>query len=258
MSQLFIGPPKPSLTPIDKKTSASKIVFQFRPLGMQEDRGNFYGSANTHGRENPILQFNHGEQIGWSFNCVLYAERFTDDVQPKLDALKEALKRDPKLKRPPLYSFVWGKIINEVVVVQSLGNIQYTDVRPDGTIRGASLPIKLLKYTQTDLEVTDPNKPPPSTFYVQAKDGDMWEHIAGREYGDPLIGDILRRLNPALPVPGDKPGTTLALLPAERFADVEVEPYSIPLQRTAAGLARRQKFLDMRSVSKTSTIIKVT
>ena len=252
----YNGPQRPRLTLLDKQSSApAEIVFQFKPINFTENQAANWASSSSLGRDNPILQYNSGDQVVYEFEAQFWAETEADAIETIIEALRNARRRDDNLGRPPLWNFNWGSIISDNVVVKSVGDIRYSDVRPDGTARGANCRITLWKYEQTDIILTDPNKPLPSTYYRPAKVGEIWEQVALREYGDPLLGDALRRMNPQLHVPGDKPATVLALLPVSRFQGIAIEPYSIPLQRTTAGIAARKAMWDKRSQSRGSAIV---
>jgi hypothetical protein len=230
------------------------IEFQFQPSGMLETAAANWASGTGMTREHPILQYSHGEQRSFQFEARLFAKDFLDNLDDKINALKGAIARDPRLGRPPRWEFTWGSVIpHETVVVKQVGPIKYDDIRPDGTIRGAVFPIVLLVYRMVDVELT--GKPEPSTFYGITRSGDQWEDIALREYGDPLMGDLLRRMHPLIPFPGQNPGVIVALPPAAKLRNEIIEPDSTPLRRTEAGLALRQSMSEKRSHPRESAIL---
>lgn len=254
MSYLMSSPPRPTLTPLDGDTSIGTIEFQFQPGNPQETVGANWASATAMGRQHPILQYSHGEQQTFTFEARLFARDATENIEDKVQALKDSIAPLSSLKRPPRWDFTWGSVIqHETVVVQSIGGIQYDQIRPDGTLRGAILNITLLVYRSVDVELS--GQPLPSTFYGVTKSGDQWEDIALREYGDPIMGDLLRRLNPSLPFPGMDPGKVVKLPPPLTLRDEIIEPNSQPLRRTADSLALRASLFESRSQARESVVL---
>jgi hypothetical protein len=119
-------------------------------------------------------------------------------------------------------------------------------MRPDGTLRSAQFTLSLRRYEKFDLVLTDPNARQHDTFYRAVKQGDTWESLAKMRYGDALLGDLLRRLNPGAPFL--KVGTTVKLLDPERFRDAVVTPASLP-----AGAQRRKASTRAATCSRDAT-----
>lgn len=250
MSTLFHRPPAPELRPLDDGFQA--IKFQFQPLSLAKNLGGVWSSVSGLNREHPILQFSHGDQQSFTFDARLFAKHQLDSVEDVLRELERSTQRDPQLKRPPRWEFIWGSVIHETVIVESVGNIRYDDIRVDGSVRGVLLSITLQVYRGADVELTQPGAPRPSTFYVHTRTDDQWEDLAEREYGDALLGDLLRRRHPDLPFPGQVPGTIVALPPLETLRDEVVEPTAPPLQRTPDGLKLRRELFEKRGQGRES------
>jgi len=249
--------PLPQLIP-DKRANPglATIQFQFQPQGLAINEGAAWTAANAQGRDHPILQFARGQQTMITFEAKLFAETITDNIDDKITAMRNSSKQLAPFGRPPVWTFVWGSIINETVVVESVGNIRYDAIRQDGSARGVLFAITLLKYVPFDIALTDPNAPLGGTFFTRARHGDLWEDVALREYNDPLMGDLLRRRNPDLAEPGDVPGRVLSLPPASTLRLEAIEPLSIPLRRTSAGLALRQGVYELRGATRPSAIVR--
>jgi hypothetical protein len=88
------------------------------------------------------------------------------------------------------------------------------------------------------------------------KKGDTWESIALREYDTPDFGDHLRQTNPQMMFPGEDPGKIVKLPKLENIRNLDIEPTSIPLLRTEAGLRLRRDLYASRSVVRLSPIMK--
>lgn len=241
----------PVLVPLDP--GFNRIPFQFVPEELEEKVDTTWAEASALNREDPILQWSKGNLKSVTFQARLFAETGLDDITPILNKLKAAVQRDSKLKRPPIWTFVWGRVIDIQCVVASVGGIKYDILRSDGTVRGASCQISLHRYEPFDLKVSDPDARNKDTFYRVVREGDLWEHLAGRQYGDPRKGEFLRRLNPDQPTP--VVGRTILMPDVEKLFDVVIAPDSLPLARTEAGIKLRREMFSLRARSRVSTIL---
>lgn len=252
MSRFRNRTPAPFLNPLD--SGFKQIPFQFTPNSFTENISSGYAEANALNRAHPIIQFTRGESESISFEAQLFASNNTEDVEPLLDLLKKAVRRDEKLKRPPTWILVIGSYVNMKCVVASIGGIKYDPMRSDGTVRSATCDIELRRYEPFDISLTDPNARPTNTFYRVVRSGDLWEHLAGRQYGDPDKGELLRRLNPDQPFP--IAGKTILMPDAEKLDDVVISPDSIPLARTVAGVALARDMFTLRNKPLFSAVLK--
>lgn len=262
MSRIINQAPNPRLVLLD--TSARKlgrtqqpleIQFKFQPTDFTMDIGSAWSSSTGQNREMPILQFSHGEQQGYSFGMILFAQNRDDNIDNDLEILKNAVMRDEGLKRPPTWQFIWGTFIDETVIVKSIGGIRVGDLRNDGSLRQATLNIQLLVYRSVDVALIAEERPT-DTFFAVTKTGDTWEDISLREYDTPDYGDALRQANPKVMFPGQAPGKIVKLPKLENIRNAVIEPTSIPLLRTEAGLKLRRDMYAKRSVSRESVVLK--
>lgn len=262
MSNIVNAPPPPRLILLDTDlfdqgalAIPTEIQFRYVPQDFTYDKGVNWGSSTGMNRDNPILQFSSGEQQQFTFGMRLFAQHSGENIDLQYKRLLESSEKDLKLKRPPRWQFIWGTFIDETVVIKSLGGIKFGDIRPDGTLRDVSFSITLLFYRSVDVALVAEDRPA-DTFFVLTKSGDQWEDLALREYGDPILGEILRRRNPQLPFPGEAPGNIVKLPKIENIRNEAIEPDSIPLRRTTDGLALRLRVYEARSRPRESTILK--
>lgn len=172
----------------------SELEGQFPPEDPTLNLSSTYGQHTTLNRENPIIQFLHGDADTFSFTARYYAMHANDNMPTKQFATLASWRlRDPTLARPPRVAFTLGNIIPfpEAVIV-GLGNISYSEPKQDGDIREVSLRVDLLRYTKYSLLTT----PEPETRYHRARTGDYFELLGWQEYRDPMLGDIIRRDHP--------------------------------------------------------------
>ena len=77
-----------------------------------------------------------------------------------------------------------------------------------------------------------------------ARQGETFEQIAAQEYGNPILGDILRRVQPDK---ADlKTGDEVLLIDPDEINTVDVTPQSIALKNTPENNALREEFFDLR------------
>lgn len=262
MGNVTNAPPGPRLVLLDTSAAQqghaglpTEIQFKYQPQDLTEDVGANWGSSTGMNRADPILQYSHGDQRGFSFTMKLWADHSEVNIDDQITLLKRCVLKDEDLKRPPRFQFIWGTFIDETVVVSSIGGIKYDELRSDGTCRGATLSVRLLIYKSVDVALVAEDRPT-DTFFTTAKSGDTWEHLALREYDDPELGEILRRRNPSIPFPGNEPQRIVTLPKIENIRNEIIEPDSIPLARTEEGLKLRAAMYEKRSVSRETTILK--
>lgn len=266
MSLIVNSPPMPRLVLIDqtdrqgnRSTLPNVIQFKFQPVDFGMDVGSAWASSTGMNREQPIIQFSHGEQRGFNFGMKLFAKDKSDNSpDADLKALQKAVEKDSDLNRPPRWQFIWGQFVNETVVVKSIGGVKIGLLRQDGTLRDVTLSIQLLLYQPVDLAIATADDRVSNTYYAVTKRGDQWEDIALREYDEPAYGDVLRQANPQVMFPGSGSGIgKIVTLPKlVNIANTVIAPSSIPLQRTTAGLTLRSQMYAERSVSRQSAVLK--
>lgn len=209
--------------------SGQTLQGQFEAENVSRDITVNWGQFTSLNRGNPILQFLNGAAEKVSFDGRLFRNHALDkSPEVKLDMLVSWTKIDPALRRPPVLQFWIGDghvMINCVIVA-----VQTTYQRPDffGGLRDCTFTVSLLEFSTfsiDDAEEVD-------TRYARARERDYFELLAFEEYGNPMIGDVIRKQHPALQAL--KAGDTVKLPSIEGVRTVEVTQTSIPL-KTAFG-----------------------
>ena len=179
-----------------------RFTGQFPPESLSRDVSYNIAAAGAYGRKSPLIQWTAGELETVSFGVKLWSDHRSDQTaKQRLEILEGIAAPVEQLKRPVLVRFFWGDVIPGGILcfIQSLGGINYEDVRLDGTARSVTLQITLHKFTQfvLDRNVDTPMEQTPK--YV-VRDGDTYEMIALRRYGNPIAGVPLRIMNPRSPM----------------------------------------------------------
>lgn len=211
-----------SLVSLDKGT---KLVGQFEPQNLTESVGGVWASESTIGLDQPILQFIRGEQETISCDVKLWAKHngfdkrrgpigalataldnavdnaavstalHGDNIAETRDKIRDLCRRDPDLGRPHIYLFSVGEEFSQQVVVKSVGGIRYDAMRPeDGSLRSVLFHLEMLRYVEYD--TTSLLQTVSESLIIPVRDGDDYETIAWRLYGDARLGEVLRRRNP--------------------------------------------------------------
>jgi hypothetical protein len=178
---------------------------QFPAVGLTREVGATWEQTNAVNRQNPILQFIHGELDRISYQVRIY-KRDASDPSPveRLNQLIRWTKIDPLLRRPPVLTFALGAGtgLSQKVVLNSLAGITYGPVNLLGGITDVTFTMNLTRFITFDLEAEEVL----DTRFAVAKSRDYYEMLAFQEYGDGELGVIIRQRNPTKPklVPGDR------------------------------------------------------
>lgn len=262
---------------------------QFAPIGPTEEVGAVYVERTTLNRQNAIMQYIRGLTDTYSFTARFYALHSADTTpEEKIATLKSWTRRDPGLMRPPRVAITIGNqvplpeavidgplsisyvedplpdtevaeaagavggIIGAGAVVSAVGGIVSSG--PGGGVRGADCTINLRAYNKYDLTY----KEEPSTRYHRARSGDYYELLAHREYGSPLLGDIVRKDHPDKQTLTE--GDVVKLPSIGAIRGQTVKPTSIALQKSTGSKDTpqrrlRQSEFDRHDETYTSTVI---
>lgn len=228
---------------------------QFEAEGVSEEVRSNWGKFTSINRQNPIHQFLNGDADQYAFQGRLFRNNALDtSPEEKHRKLKSWAKIDNKLRRPPICRF-WvgdGHISINCIIV----GISSQFGRPDvfGGLRDVSFGVALEEFTPYSID----DEVETDTRYAYAKDRDYYEMLAYREYGDPMIGDVIRKDHPELQ--RLHAGEIVRLPSIEGVRNTEVTQTSVPLKtafgkKDTAQKRLRLEFFDLRSRSYTSHLL---
>lgn len=170
---------------------------------------------------------------------------YSDDIRPRIEQLRALRPMDPTLGRHPRFRLeapgvaVVGKI---TACPLTIGPSWVTGlprfVRFELTIEEDPEPLTL---ETTDTAIRE-------TVYVVPRDGETFEHLGARLYGDPRRGDLIRRENPeqaiAWEFARDLPEEPVRVLePEHPRARQAVSPASLPLGALGRGEGMEARLL---------------
>lgn len=196
-----------------------RISGQFTPQQVVQNIGAKIVEGGGFSRTSPIIQWAGGQLRSVSMNVRLFSEHKDDHTaEAKLNQLERLVDEYHRLtNRPPLVSFFWGIAFPDGIpcFIESLGNIAYDEIREDGSIRGVTLNVTLKRHQRYIVEQTTLPEVEQTPAHV-VKDGETYEMIAYRRYGDPLLGVLLRQMNPRSPMTAQFPAQVADLQAGER------------------------------------------
>jgi len=223
-----------------------RITGQFTPQQVTQNIGAQIPEAGGFSRPSPVIQWAGGQLRTLSLNVRLFSEHKEDHTAAvKLAALEQLVDEyHRETNRPPLVAFFWGVAFPDGIpcMVESLGGVTYDEIRPDGTLRGITLSMTLKKWSAYIFEQAPLPGLEQTPVHI-AKHGETYEMIAKRHYGDPMIGVLLRQLNPRAPMDPSFPTSVADLSAGDKvkifpFADMNREKV-----RFLCHLLRQDNFL---------------
>lgn len=236
------------LVQLDGANKGTVIAGQFVAENYREDAATVWAGISIPQRSAPVDQWIRGDTQAATFNARLYDTTGGDDLGARVALLRQAIAKDAKLQRPPLYRFVWGAVSFDCAV-ESLGEIRYDELWADGRIKGLTLTIRLRRQlTPLDLQPTDTSKPVHLSRHKPVVDGDDYEGLALREYGDPSLGVYLRQ-DAKLAFPGA--GQTVRLPEADYYAGRSMAPRAYALGDSTPAAVALRTLMDARGGSAT-------
>lgn len=256
----------------------TKFSGQFLAENTTENIGSRINTQQSLNADSSNKQWVGGQDNTFTFNARIYALDGVKDVASKIAKLKSFTKKRDDLSRAPMFIFSLGTQLSFSCLVATVGGIRYDELRSDGTLRGATFSIELsiIDEKQTDGSVSLASKiknvggiissavgfasgfdliniPGGSLHTIgrtaTAKDGDTFESIAALEYGDALVGDVLRRAN--VEIFNIQAGDDVVLVDRQEIFQIEVTPQSNALKDEEQRDILRQEFLELRGQSKT-------
>lgn len=248
---------------------------QFLATNMSENVGSNLNETNTVNSRQPDFSWLSGESETFTFGARIFASDSFKNIKQQVELLKSFARRNNTLKRAPIFLFTAGTEIGFTCFVRGV-RVNYDELRSDGSLRGVDCQITLQKIEDTVTENAATSLASQIKFAagvvagaagiaqqvgrlvnipggslhtidrtVLARQGDTFEGIAAKEYGDALLGDVLRRTQPELaPL---QPGDRVQLVEPTEIRNIQVTPQSVALASTPENSALKQEFFELRN-----------
>lgn len=178
---------------------------QFPPDDITEEgNGSNFVQIQALSRANTIIQFINGKTPTLTVNSRFFKRDLLDDspidkiAKLKSWATMDALAASAGIRlRPPLLTFYLGDGLGVQMdcVMTEVANIKYTQPNALGGIRQVTFEMKFLQVSGSQTAASD-EKEVTDTRYVHCKSDDYYEKLCAVEYGNPMIGVVIRQRNP--------------------------------------------------------------
>lgn len=206
---------------------------QFPAEDVTRNVGGNWAEIQALNRQNAFLQFLNGKTQTLSVRSMFFKRDLLDDSPvERINKLIEWTQLTRSQRRPPLLTFYLGDGLGLQmdVILTGVTDIKYTEPNALGGIRQVSFVMEFLRWERSQLiadqlEVTD-------TRYAVAKSADYYELLCEKEYGDPMVGVVIRQRHPKQPLLTE--GNIVKLPALEGVRGVVPTQQSIAL-RTAFG-----------------------
>lgn len=217
---------------------------KFTTTDLVEDIVANYAEFRSLGRPQPVLMFTDNASDKLTFTARVFAEHngllgfLGDKVDDLINDLRSLPKPVAKLGRPRIFDFAVGESVSMPCVVETVGGIAYDRLRPaTGDHRGCTAHIVLRRYEAYDATLSGRAA---ESLVQPFFEGESFESLAKRVYGNAALGEALRRRNPDKAVPAV--GVFIHLPPAASLGRAFLlEPQSPTLEPTTRNLARRRE-----------------
>lgn len=225
---------------IRNEDDGETIEGQFPAEALTLEVGNNWAQHTSLNRSTPITQFLNGKADTITFQSIFYAGDFTaaSKTQSKLDKLISWVRRDPELGRPPIVTFWVGDgHLEQLSFIDSITGIEYGEPAITGGLKQVKFTIKLRQYVEFNLGDTEAT----DTRYHRAREGEYFEMLTYRQYGNPFIGDVIRKRHPTTPTLVE--GMVVKLPSIAGIRTEVVTPTSIALKTVTGRVDTAQKLL---------------
>lgn len=184
---------------------------QFPAEDVTRAVGGNWAEIQALNRSNAFIQYLNGKTDTLSVQSRFYKrDMFDDSPVEKVEKLIEWTRATIRFRRPPMLTFILGDGLGLQMdcILKEVTGIKYGMPNALGGIREVQFTMEFMRISgrqtafSSEQEVTD-------TRYAHAKEGDYYELLCEEEYGDPMIGVIIRQRNPTMPLL--KVGDTIAL-----------------------------------------------
>jgi hypothetical protein len=251
----------------DAELSVGDIIQgQYQPQNVNHTLGSTIAEAGGFSRANPLIQWVGGALETLTFEARLFSLHRNDQTaRDKLETLKILRTPCQPMGRPPLTRFFWGDLIpgGMPCFVESIGGVQYDEIRSDGSIRGATLSISLKRFTPFTIERTTTSPVERTPTHV-VRSGETYEMIAMRHWGDPMLGIPLRQQNPRYPMEKWAPksltdlsvGETIKLYPRRDLDQSKAKSLSHIFDTNNRSSADLRRYYFMKLAAKVAVIPK--
>ncbi len=168
---------------------------EFQPEdGVEVNGAPVLGQTSTVGSAEPATQWVSGGARTVRIRSSFFSRHTLEDIRDRYDALEALDRHDPTLGRAPRVSFTWGTIEIEGFATVRKRITAFWPV----TDFPRQIVFDLTITRAVPLDLGDSGSGSGETQHVTLAEGETFEILALRHFGDPLRGELIRRENPGL------------------------------------------------------------
>lgn len=227
----------------------------FPAENVVDNRGAAWAEHWALARKYSIQQFLHGETREVSLDVTFWKDHLLDmAAERQLSTLLGFLERDRLYGRPPILEFWIGNSFLSMKCILVSASVKHERPTKLGAMKQARVSISLRQfepYDEKELANFD-------TRYHISRQGDTYEMLTQREYGDPMLGVEIRRRHPSMPL-APTIGSVVKLPSVQGVRRVRIAPSSIPFANLDARSSNERSLfasvLAARSLPKFSTVL---
>jgi hypothetical protein len=160
--------------------------------GLETKADPTIGRSSSAGSSSPSVQWSAGGAESVKLTATFQALHFLDDLRPKIALLERTRKYDPSLGRAPRMLFSWGERVLAGFVTSL--DLRILDRFVTGLPRSVTFQLEITEAPVVVVETVSPVSG--ETLYVRLVDGQTFEQLGAAYLGNPLRGELIRRLNP--------------------------------------------------------------
>lgn len=162
------------------------------PEGVTVQRPPVVAGGGSPGSTAPAVQWVAGGSQQLRISDAFWSKHFGDDISAKITVLDRLVSRDATLGRAPLVEFTWASVSLRGYVT---GQYRIVGFWVTGLPKGVVFELTVTEAPSLALSTGSPSG---ETLYVVGADGELFESLGLRYFGDPLKGELIRRVNPDL------------------------------------------------------------
>lgn len=227
----------------------------FPAENVVDTRGAAWAQHWALARKHAIHQFLHGETREVSLDVTFWKDHLLDmNAERQLSTLLGFLAIDRLFGRPPILEFWIGNSFLSMKCILVAASVKHERPTKLGAMKQARVSLTLQQfepYDEKELQNFD-------TRYHIARQGDTYEMLTHREYGDPMLGVEIRKRHPSMPL-APTIGSVVKLPSVQGVRRVRIAPSSIPFAHLEARSSKERSLfasvLAARSLSKFSTVL---
>lgn len=216
---------------------AFELRGQFQPDGAEIEGSPVLSEGTSAGSAAPTVQWVAGGRQSVRVSSEFRSLHQADDIRDRLAVLDALDKRDTTLGRAPRVAFQWGELLIEGFAVVKRRHLGWWSI--SGLPKGVSFDLEIVGQPALELDAGPADVG--ETQHLALGASETFETLGRRYLGDPLRGELIRRINPRHAA-GETPGARVRVFerthPAMRGTVRPTSPGFLGVQSSGGAAAQ--------------------